>query len=50
MLFNQGYDLWGDAVASDNTTLLPLPALDMLMDYIQTEICKGSSSVLSYSE
>ena len=49
-LLNLGYDLWGDNIANENATLIPFNHLYMLMDYIQTEICKGSSSVLSYSE
>lgn len=45
-----GFDLWGDNVASESPSLLPFENLFELMNYIQNEICKGSSSVLSYSE
>lgn len=44
-----GFDLWGDNISNENATLIPFNLLEMLMDYIQTDICKGSSSVLSYS-
>ena len=49
-LLNLGYDLWGDNITNENATLIPFSHLYLLMDYVQTEICKGSSSVLSYSE
>jgi other hect domain ubiquitin protein ligase E3 len=45
-----GYDLWGDNIANEGATLIPFQLLYQLMEYIQSEICKGSSSVLSYSE
>ena len=48
-LLNLGYDLWGDNTSNENAILIPFNYLYMLMDYVQTEICKGSSSVLSYS-
>lgn len=45
-----GYDLWGDNISSEQPSLLKFEYLSELMQYIQDEICKGSSSVLSYNE
>lgn len=50
LLNKLGYDLWGDHVCCESPELLKFQSLVELMEYIQNEICKGSSSVLSYSE
>ena len=49
-LLTVGFDLWGDNVASPDATLIPFSQLHQLMEYIQTDICKDSSAVLSYSD
>ena len=46
----KGFDLWGDNTVSESPSLLRFEILFDLMNYIQNDICKGSSSVLSYSE
>lgn len=48
-LEKEGYDLWGVRVSNPNATLLPFDLLLLLMRYVQTEICKETSSVLSYN-
>ena len=49
-LMKKGYDLWGDHIYDENPSLLSFELLFQLMNYIQNDLCKGSSSVLSYSE
>ena len=49
-LLRKGYDLWGDHIYNENPNLLSFELLFQLMNYIQNDLCKGSSSVLSYSE
>lgn len=48
-LEKEGYDLWGVQVSHPEATLLPYELLLLLMRYVQTEICKETSSVLSYN-
>ena len=35
-LLNLGYDLYGDNISNENSTLIPFDFLYMLMDYVQT--------------
>lgn len=40
--------MWGVKTSDPSATLLPYETLVLLMHYVQTEICKESSTVLSY--
>ena len=48
-LEKKGIDLWGVKVYEPSANLLTYELLVLLMRYVQTEICKETSSVLSYN-
>ena len=49
LLEKKGIDLWGVKVIDSQASLLPYELLTQLMRYVQTDICKETSSVLSYN-